>query len=164
VIALANGDLALFYEVALPAGGHAIGEARSTDGVVWTRVQGPVLSPGAVGEDAYDDASVGAPCAIAGETELGRPVLRLYYQADSVAGVRTIGLAARFEDGPFDHGASPVFGAGSSRAPSEPAVVAFEGITFLFATQHKSGSSKSPAVAAAVAPPSAALPPVVKSE
>ncbi len=164
VIGLSSGELALFYEVALPTGEHAIGEARSPDGVVWTRASAPVLSPGPAGEDAYDDASVGAPCAIEGETGLGRPVLRLYYQADSAAGVRTIGLAARFEDGPFDHGASPVFGAGSSRAPSEPAVVAFEGVTFLFATQHKSGSSASPAIAAAVAPANAALPPVVPSE
>lgn len=165
VIALPGGGFALFYEVALPDGAHAIGEARSTDGLAWTRTGvGPVLSPGASGEDAYDDAKVGAPCAIAGETELGRPVLRLYYQAESAAGVRTIGLAGRFEDGPFDHGASPVFGAGSSRAPSEPAVIVFDGITFLFATQHKSGTSDSPAIAAGVAPANAELPPVAASD
>ena len=164
VIALPSGGFAMFYGVALGDGTRAIGEARSDDGITWTRVgSGPALAPGPSGEDAYDDAGVGAPCATLGETALGRQVVRLYYEAstralDTGAEVRTIGLAARFEGGDFERGASPVFGAGSSRAPTEPAVIAFEDLALLFVTQHRSGTSKDPAIAAGVAPATATLP------
>ena len=158
VIALPEGGFAMFYEVLHPTSGPAIGEARSDDGVTWTRVNdGPALSPAAPSEDAYDDDGVGAPCAMLGETALGRPVLWLYYEARS-GDARTIGLAGRFGDGAFDRAASPVFGAGTSRAPRQPSAVAFDGFVLLFATQHKSTSSDSPAVAAGVAPAQAALP------
>jgi hypothetical protein len=163
VMALADGGFAMFYEVTLPGEKTAIGEARSTDGVAWTRAgDGPVLAPGAPGDEAYDDAGVGAPCPVAGETASGRPLLWLYYAAKSGDGKRTIGLAGRFEDGPFDRGASPVFGAGTSRAPTEPSVTVFDGFTILFATQHRSSSSEDPAVAAGIAPAQAELPPAAE--
>lgn len=164
VIALPAGGFAMFYE-AEAAGVRAIGEARSDDGLAWTRVgDGPALAPGPAGEEAYDDAGVGAPCAVAGETALGRPVLRLYYAAESAAGKRTIGLAGRFEDGPFERGISPVLGAGSSRAPGEPSALALGEMTLLFATQHRSGSDEGPAIAAAVAPAQSELPPPAEDE
>jgi hypothetical protein len=165
VVALPDGGFAMFYEATPAAGGRAIGEARSADGLAWTRVEGgPALAPGPAGEEAYDDAGVGAPCAVAGETALGRPMLRLYYAAESSAGKRAIGLAGRFEDGPFERGISPVFGAGSSRAPGAPAAISLEGLTFLFATQHRSSSDEAPAIAAGVAPAQAELPPPVQGE
>lgn len=164
VIALAQGGFAMFYEVTLVSGKSAIGEARSVDGVAWTRAgDGPVLAPAAPNDEAYDDGGVGAPCPVFGESASGRPLLWLYYAAESGDGKRTIGLAGRFEDGPFDRGASPVFGAGTSRAPTEPAVTVFEGFSILFATQHRSSSSEEPAVAAAVAPAQAELPPAAQN-
>lgn len=164
VIALGDGELAMFYEVTV-AGRRVIGEARSADGVAWTRAgEGAVLAPGAAGDEAYDDAGVGAPCAAAGETALGRPLLRLYYAAESGAGNRTIGVAGRFEDGAFERGISPVFGAGSSRAPGEPSVLPLGEVTLLFVTQHRSGNDESPAVAAGVAPAPAELPPATQQE
>lgn len=159
VIALAGGGLAMFYEATI-GGVSAIGEARSDGGEAWTRVaDGPVLEAGPSGEEAYDDAGVGAPCALAGETSLGRPVMRLYYAAEGSQGKRVIGLAGRFEDGPFERGASAVMGAGSSRAPGEPAAIAFEGVTLLFVTQHRTSSDDSAAIAGGVAPAQAELPP-----
>ncbi len=165
VISLGDEGFAMFYEVRIESGKYAIGEARSKDGITWKRFgDGPVLVPGEPGEEAYDDARVGAPCAIAGESELGRPLLRLYYSAESGAGKRTIGMAARFDDGPFERAASPVLGAGTSRGPSEPSVIAFEGFTLLFATQDKSGTQEEPVVAAGVAPAQAVLPPATESD
>lgn len=164
VIALAEGGLAMFYEVTA-AGRTMIGEARSSDGLAWTRVgEGPVLAPGPAGEEAYDDAGVSAPCALQDETALGRPVLRLYYAAESGEGKRTIGLAGRFEDGPFDRGISPVFGAGSSRAPDEPSALPLGDVTLLFVTQHRASNDDGPAIAAGVAPAQAELPPATTSE
>jgi hypothetical protein len=165
VISLGDEGFAMFYDVAWESGGRAIGEARSLDGFHWQRVgEGPVLVPGESGEEAYDDRWVGAPCAVAGESALGRPLLRLYYSAESTAGVKTIGMAARYEDGPFERAVSPVFGAGSSRGPQQPSVIVFEGFSFLFATQEKSGTQEDPVVAAGVAPAQAALPPPTEAE
>lgn len=165
VIALGDEGFAMFYEVRVQSGAFQIGEARSKDGITWERVgDGPVLVTGEPGAEAYDDARVGGPCAIAGETDLGRPLLRLYYSAENSAGNRTIGMAARFDDGPFERAASPVLGAGSSRGPSEPSVIAFEGFTLLFATQDKSGTQEDPVVAAGVAPAQAVLPPATESD
>lgn len=164
VISLGDEGFAMFYDVLGPDG-RVIGEARSEDGYHWQRVgDGPVLAPGESGEEAYDDRGVGAPCAVAGESALGRPLLRLYYSAQSKAGVSTIGMAARYEDGPFERAASPVFGAGSSRGPHQPSVIVFEGLSFLFATQEKSGAQEDPVVAAGVAPAQAVLPPATEAE
>lgn len=164
VIALPSGELAMFYEVSI-ATGRAIGEARSADGIVWARVgDAPALERGPAGDEAYDDAGVGAPCVVLAETALGRPLARLYYSAESSAGEHTIGLAARLLDGAFERGVAPVLGAGSSRAPREPSVLPFGDFVLLFATQHRSGTNESPAVAAAVAPAQATLPPVASEE
>jgi len=164
VVALPDGGFAMFYEVTLGSGVRAIGEARSEDGETWTRVgDGPALAPGAAGEEAYDDAGAGAPFPVVGESASGRSFLRLYYAAESGAGKRTIGLAGRFDDGePFERGVSPVFGAGSSRGPTEPCVIVFDGVTFLFATQNRALKSEEPAIAAGVAPAQAVLPPAAQ--
>lgn len=164
VIALPEGGFAMFYEATSSGGQRAIGEARSDDGVVWSRVEGgPVLAPGEAGEEAYDDAGVGAPFALVGESASGRSLVRLYYAAESGAGKRTIGLAGRYaESGPFERGISPVFGAGSSRGPGEPCVLVLEGVTLLFATQLRNRTSDEPAIAAGLAPAQAELPEAVK--
>ena len=87
---------------------------------------GPVLAPGdpapEEGDTRYDDASVSAPFALLGTTGEGRPVLRLYYGARDREDDATIGLAARFlDDGSaFVRAAAPVFGTGTSLAPTEP--------------------------------------------
>ncbi len=160
VVRVAESDWLMFYEVTLASGMAAIGEARSKDGLVWSRFgEAPALSPGPPGEEAYDDAGVGAPCAVMAESNLGRPILRLYYSAESGAGKRTVGLAARYEGEAFQRAVSPVFGANTSRGPHEPSVLLRPGFSFLFATQDKSGSQEELVVAAGVAPPAVELPP-----
>jgi hypothetical protein len=164
VVALPDGGFAMFYEVTSSSGQRVIGEAVSADGEVWSRVgAGPALAPGEPGDEAYDDAGVGAQSAVVGESASGRSLIRLYYSAESGAGKRTIGLAGRFDGGTsFERGTSPVFGAGSARGPREPCAVVFDGVTLLFATQARSRTSDEPAIAAGVAPAQAELPQAAK--
>jgi hypothetical protein len=163
VVRLADGSFRMFYEI-LGEGGASIGEARSDDGLTFTRiVRAPALSPAGEGsaDEAYDAVSVGSPSPVLAATSAGAPILRLYYRAVDQSGRITIGLAARFgNDAPLERAASPVFGAGSSLDPGEPSVLAFEGFSLLFATQRTDTGEEELAVAAGVAPATAALPPV----
>lgn len=162
VVHLWDGSLRMFYEVPGEGTGSRIGEARSDDGVVWTRVgAGPALeaSGGAVEEDAYDGASVGSPFPLTAQSATGERILRVYYGAVSQSGRLSIGIAARFGlDGPLDRAISPVFGAGSSLGAREPCVVSFDGFSLIFATQRADRGEEDLAVAAGIAPATAPLP------
>jgi hypothetical protein len=161
-----DGTLRMFYEVTLPGGTAAIGEAQSADGKDWTRVgEGPALVPGEPdpsGEDPYDSAWVGSPAAVVAYSSEGEPQLRLYYGARNAEGRGVIAMAARRElFGALVRAVSPVFGSGSSLGPREPCVMARQEYSILFATQ-KAGRNDNqdyPAVVAAVAPGNAMLPP-----
>jgi hypothetical protein len=165
VVRLADETFRMFYEVPLPNGGAAIGEARSSDGLTFERIgDAPALTPSRSTSDAgdapYDDAAVGGPFPILADSGDGEPVLRVYYGAISGEGTKTIGLAARYgNDGELKRAGAPVFGTGKPLQPSEPCVVAFDGVTLLFVTQKSSNTSKDPAVAVGLAPATAALPP-----
>jgi hypothetical protein len=166
VVQLDDGSFRMFYEVALPGSGTAVGEARSADGLAWTRLgTGPALAPtGTAASDAgaapYDAAAVGGPFPILATSAEGRRILRVYYGAVDATGTKTIGLAARYgDDGPLQRAVGPVFGTASPLGPSEPCVVAFTGFALLFATERSATTDPDPAVAAAVAPATAALPP-----
>lgn len=167
VAALPDGSQRMFYEVAQPGGASALGEARSDDGLVWTRVGGvPALSPAPPSQDGsdppWDDRAVGSPFALTGTTAEGRAVVRVYYGALDRQGHRVIGLAARFgTDGPLARAAAPVFGSGGNLAPHEPCVFVTPNFTLLFATERagKGSLEDYPAVAAGVAPATATLPP-----
>ncbi|MDC3958761.1 hypothetical protein [Polyangium jinanense] len=167
VVVLDDGSFRLFYEVPGPGDAARIGEARSDDGVTWTRVgDGPALAPAPAGEGAeppYDGAWVGAPAPVLARSAEGRPILRVYYAARDSLGRAVVGLAARFDPGSeksLERAASPVFGSGSSLGPHEPCVLVRPGHTLLFSTQ-RAGRTKSanyPAVAAGVAPADVSLP------
>ena len=164
VALLWDGSLRMFYEVQGQGAGSRIGEARSDDGVVWTRVgDGPALDPsgGPADEDLdlFDGASVGAPFPVTAQSATGERILRVYYGAGSQSGRLAIGLAARFGlDGPLDRALSPVFGAGSALGAREPCVVSFKGFSLIFATQRVDTGEEDLAVAAGVAPATAPLP------
>lgn len=157
VARLHDGSFRMFYEVELPSGGSAVGEARSSDGVSWTRLGvAPVLAP----SGAQDP---GGPFPVPARSAEGRDLLRVYYGAVDRQGHKTIGLAARWgRDGPLQHAAAPVFGTGEQRGPSEPCVVVYPGFALLFVTQTTSALDQRPAVAAGVAPSNATLPPAPK--
>ena len=179
VVRLDDGSFRMFYQVALGPStkATAIGEASSPDGVAWTRVgSGPALAPSgpaalvgttvtdAGADDPYDSSSVGSPYPIMATTAEGRRVLRVYYGAVDHQGTRTIGLAARFgSDGPLQRAASPVYGSGSTLAPTEPCVLPFgapaSGVSLLYATQLAALKSDHQAVVVGVAPGGAVLPP-----
>ncbi|MBK8258605.1 MAG: hypothetical protein IPK82_38840 [Polyangiaceae bacterium] len=169
VVMLPKGGFLMFYETLNGEGRSVIGEATSSDGLVWERVgDGPAIAPSEAGEEVFDDLGVGGPAVTLGETALGRRVVRVYYGARTQGSEgeekRTIGLAARFDGEPFSKATSAVFGATSSRGPSEPAVISFGEFTLIFATQNRSNTDESPAVAAGVAPAQAELPEPTQSE
>ena len=164
VALLWDGSLRMFYEVpGQGTAGSRIGEARSEDGVLWTRVgEGPALEPaaGAGAEDAFDGASVRAPFPVAALSSTGEQILRVYYSGAGQSGRSAIGLAARFgPDGPLERALSPVFGAGSSLGAREPWVLTLDTFSFLFVTQRTDTGEEDLAVDAGVAPATAALPP-----
>jgi hypothetical protein len=156
VALLWDGSLRMFYEV--PGEGTRIGEARSDDGIVWTRVgDGPALEGSGGAADVW--ASVGAPFPVTAMSATGERILRVYYGAASQSGRGAIGLAARFGlDGPLERALSPVFGAGSALGAREPCVVSFNGFSLIFATQRVDSGEEDLAVAAGVAPATAPLP------
>ncbi|MCC6558423.1 MAG: hypothetical protein IT372_36245 [Polyangiaceae bacterium] len=162
VLALPDGSLRMFYEIAGPDGSTSIGEARSADGLAWERAgAAPALEP-STAPDAYDAAGAGDPAPVLGTSATGRTALRLYYAARDRAGRTTIAMAARFSDeGPFERAVSPVFGAASTLGPRSPCVVVYPDLSLLFATQRagKSDAQDYPAVVAGVAPADAHLPP-----
>lgn len=166
VVRLLDGSFRLFYEVTIAKDEQVIGEASSPDGVTWTRIgTGPALAPSAprTGEDQpYDDASVGSPFPVLATSGDGRAVLRVYHGARDHLGTAVIGLAARYLDAPsapLERATAPVFGTTKPLSPREPCVLAFPGFTLLFATQKSANNADHPAVAVAVAPALAALPP-----
>lgn len=165
VVRLDDGSFRMFYEVAITETRSLLGEARSGDGVSWQRLgDAPALGFGTVDADAgdipYDGSGVGSPFPILATSADDRRILRVYYGARDDQGRRTIGLAARYgDDGPLQRAVSPVFGTTKPLDPSEPCVVVFAGFTLLFATEQATTTQKHPAVAVAVAPATAALPP-----
>jgi len=168
VVRLDDGTFRMFYDV--PADEHEgksrkIGEARSNDGVSWERVgNAAILEPQVdVNKDDpfYDGIAVEAPHPVLGKSAEGRPLLRLYYGALDALDRRSIGLAARYDPaaGAFERAIGPVFG--GSPGPGQPCIEVRPGYSLLFVTQiaGRSKSQQFPAVAAAVSPADAVLPP-----
>lgn len=178
VAVLWDGSFRMFYEIDPAMDGRSvIGEARSDDGITWTRVGDRALlepsTPPAEGsadvDPPYDSGSVGSPFPVVVTSTAGERILRVYYGAEGSESMnsagemerpRVIGLAARFgEDGPLERAVSPVFGADKSLGPREPCALVYEGFSLLFATQRSSLSAETPAVAVGAAPATASLPP-----
>ena len=166
VVRLADGSFRMFYEVAISADATAIGEASSPDGVTWTRVgTGPALAPSAPRDGVdqpYDDAAVGSPVPLLATSAEGRALLRVYYGARDHLGAAVIGLAARYLEAPsspLQRAPAAVFGTSKPLSPREPCALLYPDFTLLFATQKAASNTDRPAVAAALAPALAALPP-----
>ena len=157
VIRLADGSFQMFYDAESGAG-PAIGEAKSVDGVTWTRVgAAPAIAP----EAAIDAAGAEAPWPLVAESAEGRSIEYLYYGAIDGDGRATLAIAAREgASGPFQRGTGAVFGASGSLGPTQPCVVRYPEYTLLFATQLAGTSSaqRYPAVAIGVAPATITLP------
>jgi hypothetical protein len=166
-MSLPDGRFQMLYEVALAAGGSAIGEARSDDGVSWQRVGSqPLLAPTGPSGDPLrpnvDALSAGSPCAVLTDSEQDRAIQYVYYAAEDDSGKRTIAMAARFGvDGPLQRADAPVYGSSTSLGPHEPWVLRFGDYTLLFATQlvGTSDAEQYPAVALGVAPANISLAP-----
>ena len=166
VVRLSDGSFRMFYEVAISAEATAIGEASSADGVTWKRVgTAPALAASAPREGfdpPYDDASVGSPFPVLATSADGRAVLRVYYGARDHGGAQVIGLAARYleaPEAPLQRATAAVFGTSKPLSPREPCALIYPDFTLLFATQKSASTTERPAVAAAVAPALATLPP-----
>lgn len=157
VIRLTDGRFQLFYDAETDAG-PAIGEARSDDGITWTRVgEAPVLAPAST----IDAAGAEAPWPLVAESAEGRSIEYLYYGAVDADGKATVAIAAREgTTGNFQRGTGAVFGSGGSLGPTQPCVLRYPEHTLLFATQLAgiSSAQQYPAVAIGVAPATIALP------
>jgi hypothetical protein len=166
VARLPDGSFRMFYEVPITADATAIGEASSPDGVTWTRVgTAPALAPSAPRDgidQPYDDASVGSPFPVLATSADGRAILRVYYGARDHLGALVVGLAARYLEAPSSpllRAAAPVFGTSKPLSPREPCALIYPDFTLLFATQKSASNADRPAVAAALSPALATLPP-----
>ena len=150
----APGDYRLFFE-----DGGTLGEAKSTDGLVWQRVAGAVLDRSSDSE-AFDAESVGDPEALVAESAEGRRITRVYYTGRDADGRTAIGLAARHgTDGPLSRAVAPAFA--SARDPAAPALMVGEGLSLLYYNQRAgTGDAQAyPAIALAVTPATITLPP-----
>lgn len=167
VVRLDDGSFRMFYDVpmSIGGGGRRIGEAQSDDGVTWQRVgKTPALEPRQdinADDPFYDGVSVEAPYPVLAKSAEGRSILRVYYAAIDALGRRSISFAARYNpsNGPLDRAVGTVFN--DSLGPGQPCVDVRPGYSLLFVTQLE-GTSKSqqiPAIAAAVSPADAVLPP-----
>jgi hypothetical protein len=135
VFALPSGALAMLFTTAA-----GIEEARSSDGVSWSRIPGVVLAASRIG-GAFDAVAVADPVAATRVTPAGRVHVRVLYTGTNEAGAAAIGFAARYgEDGPLTRNAQPAFATGAQPAYAPP---------FLYVTQTRVSY---PAIAAALEP------------
>jgi hypothetical protein len=165
VARMPDGSWRMFY-----GAGDAIGEARSDDGVGWTRVdatpQTPAPDPALAPGSSFDRGQVDHPVVLPRVTAAGRLQLRVLYtgyDAPPGASSRTssIGFAARYgEEGPFARQPVPVYAPGAHEAA--PALFEYAAGSLLFVQQDEAAQDRAnpyPAIAAAVAPTSVTLSP-----
>jgi hypothetical protein len=143
VVRLDDGTFRMFY-----ASGKAIGEAKSADGVTFTRV-GLAIAPSNPVDPAtlpegvrppFDDDSVDDPSIQRVVTAAGRVHYQLHYTGRDRSGRSSVGFAGRFgEDGKWEKREGFVFGGklfgdpdGNSHA-NAPTVARFGGFALIFA-------------------------------
>jgi hypothetical protein len=171
VIVLPDGRLRMFY-----ASGAAVGEAESTDGVHFQRldpdpstsavepvlVPSPPAPPGSLlpnERPPFDTARVGDPCASIRTTPAGRLHFRVLYTGADTTGATAIGFAARYGDtGPLVRQSAPVYSVGAKE--SAPALLELESGSYLYVHQDRriDATLTYPAIAAAFAPGTVHLP------
>jgi hypothetical protein len=158
VVQLDDGTFRMFY-----ASGLAIGEATSSDGTRFTRLDAdpstPEIDPVFTAAPAatptpFDVGSVDDPCVDRIVTPAGRTLYRMMYTGRDGAGGIAVGYAGRYGDsGVFDHGAGPVFG--PKVHGHAPAIARFDGYALLYPVQDNDSAD---AIGIAVTPPSLYLP------
>lgn len=152
VVRLDDGSFRMFY-----ASGKSIGEARSNDGVTFSRV-GLAIGPSAPIDPAtlpegvrppFDDESVDDPTIQRIVTAAGRVHYQLHYTGRDRSGRSSIGFAGRFgEDGKWEKREGFVFGGklfgdpdGNSHA-NAPSVARFESFALIYANIDHDRSQK----------------------
>jgi hypothetical protein len=175
VAALPDGRLRMIY-----AAGGFLGEAESTDGASWRRLDAdpatpavdPILGPAAPVDPAslapgekppFDTGAVGEPCLVPRLTVEGTLHFRVLYTGwDGPPGApatqTAIGFAARHGDaGRLSRQPAPVYAAGKHEA--SPTMVELSFGTMLYVSQDRVIDSKTSytAIAAALAPATARL-------
>lgn len=171
VYVLPDGRIRMLY-----ASGAAIGEAESTDGIHFQRIDPelstpgvePVLRPAAPAapgsllpneKGPFDTLSVGDPCAVVRTTPAGRLHVRVLYTGTDAAGTTSIGLAGRYgADGPLTRQPTPVYSVGAKE--SAPALLELPGGSYLYVQQDRRVDERLTykAIAAAFSPGSVKLP------
>jgi hypothetical protein len=171
VYELPGGLVRLLY-----ASGSSIGEAESTDGIRFTRVDpdpstpliepvlgpAPPAAPGSLlpnDRAPFDTARVGDPCASVRTTAAGRLHIRVLYTGTDTAGATAIGFAGRFgERGFLERQAAPVYSVGAKE--SAPALLEFGNGSYLYVQQDRRVDQRLTytAIAAAFAPGTTHLP------
>jgi hypothetical protein len=168
---LPDGRLRLLY-----ASGMSIGEAESTDGVHFDRVDpdpatpsiepvlgpAPPAAPGSLlpnERPPFDTTRVGDPCAVVRITPAGRFHVRVLYTGTDAAGVTAIGFAGRYGDvGPLMRQSAPVYSVGAKE--SAPALLEVTEGSYLYVQQDRRVDERLTytAIAGAFAPGSVKLP------
>ncbi|AKV02757.1 hypothetical protein AKJ09_09420 [Labilithrix luteola] len=171
VVVLPDGRFRLFY-----ASGVSIGEAESTDGLRFRRLDAdvataeldPVLAPSAPPapgslapheKPPFDMVAVSDPSASLRTTSAGRLLVRVLYTGVTDSAVTAIGYAGRFGDtGPLTRNPVPVYSVHQGEAA--PALMDRGETSMLYVQQIRRGTSDTtyPAVAGAVAPVTVTLP------
>jgi len=152
VIRLDDGSFRMFY-----ASGKSIGEAKSTDGITFTRV-GLALVPSVPVDPAtlpegvrlpFDDDAVDDPSVQRIVTTADRVIYQLHYTGRDRRGGSSIGFAGRFgEDGKWEKREGFVFGGklfgdpdGNSHA-NAPTIARFSDFALIFANIDHDRSQK----------------------
>lgn len=158
LLVVGPGDYRLFY-----AANNRIGEARSSDGVLFQRIgTTPLLEPeggGSADDPPFDSEAVGEPEAVLARSEEGRTITRVYFTGTASNAKRGIGLAARFgTDGPLVRAVAQVFS--SQRDARSPSVVVYPVLTLLYLTEKSAaaGSGLYPEIALGIAPGNVTIP------
>ena len=171
VLILTDGRIRMFY-----SSGVSIGEAESTDGVHFTRVDPdpstatvePVLGPAPPARPGsllpnekppFDTARVADPCASIRFTSADRFHVRVLYTGGDAAGATAIGFAGRFGDsGPLTRQGNAVYSVGAKEAA--PALLDLGDRAYLYVQQERRFDERLTytAIAAAFAPGNIQLP------
>jgi len=165
VVVYPDGRVRMVY-----AAGGDLGEAESTDGLAFMRLgDAPIFGPSVAPDPAtlapgqkppFDDGRVGDPCVLPHVTPAGRLHIRVLYTGTDVAGVTSIGLAARYGDtGPLSRQMQPVYAIG--KGEKSPAFFEWSGGTLLYVAQDRAPSLDThyDAIAAGFSPANLRLPP-----
>ena len=144
VVRGADGTLRMFHSL-----GSAIAESRSADGLTFA-LGAVILTPSGIPQ-SYDEKTVGDPYALPVTASSGRSIRYVYFTATGAKGLRSVGVAARFDDdGPLERARDAVL---TRFEPRSPTVLVLPAVTLLYAGSRRAevGNQES-AILAGIAP------------